>query len=88
MTRRKILTPAFHFKILDEFVGVFDKQGKILIENLKKHDGKIVDIFPIVALSTLDVICGEEELIKNVQIPCLQRKSFFLYYRNCDGHLA
>lgn len=59
ITRRKILTPAFHFKILDEFVEVFDKQGKILIENLRKHDGKIVDIFPLVALCTLDVICGE-----------------------------
>lgn len=60
MTRRKILTPAFHFKILDEFVEVFDKQGKILIECLKKHDGKVVDIFPLVALSALDVICGEK----------------------------
>lgn len=59
MKRRKILTPAFHFKILDEFVEVFDKQGNIFIEKLKKFDGQVVDIFPHVALSTLDVICGE-----------------------------
>lgn len=59
LSRRKILTPAFHFKILDEFVDVFDKQGKVLIEKLKKCDNQVVDIFPPVALCALDVICGE-----------------------------
>lgn len=56
--RRKILTPAFSFKILEEFLEVFDNQGNILIEKLKGYDGKVVDIFPVVALCALDVICG------------------------------
>lgn len=60
IARRKALTPAFHFKILDEFVEVFDKQGKILIEKLKKEDGKVIDVFPLVALCALDVICGKK----------------------------
>jgi cytochrome P450 family 4 len=59
MLRRKALTPAFHFKILDEFVEVFDKQSSILIEKLKVHDGKgLFNAFPVVALAALDVICG------------------------------
>lgn len=59
LKRRKILTPAFHFKILEEFLEVFDNQGLILIEKLKVYDGKVVDVFPLVALSALDVICGK-----------------------------
>jgi cytochrome P450 len=71
LTRRKILTPAFHFKILDEFVEVFDKQGTILIEKLRKFDGKeSFNVFPLVALCALDVICGNyhNQGVKNVNI--------------------
>ena len=28
--RRKLLTPAFHFRILDDALGVFNAQGQIL----------------------------------------------------------
>lgn len=59
VARRKALTPAFHFKILDDFVEVFDKQSTVLIEQLKAFDGKgPFNVFPVVALSALDVICG------------------------------
>lgn len=57
-SRRKILTPAFHFNILEQFVSVFDRQSQILVENLQKHnDGKVFDIHPYITLMTLDVIC-------------------------------
>jgi cytochrome P450 family 4 len=58
-TRRKIITPAFHFKILDQFIEVFDKHSKIFVECLRKHKGQVVDVFPLVTLAALDVICGE-----------------------------
>lgn len=59
MTRRKILTPAFHFKILDEFMEVFNKQSLILVEKFGEYDGKdAFDVFPLIARGTLDVICG------------------------------
>lgn len=59
MVRRKALTPAFHFKILDEFVEVFDKQTSILVEKLKAFERRgSFNVFPIVARSALDVICG------------------------------
>lgn len=57
--RRKLLTHAFHFKILDDFVRVFDTQGDVLVQQLKQHvNGKEFDICPFVTLYTLDVICG------------------------------
>lgn len=30
-SRRKMLTPAFHFKMLQEFVSVFDTESKVLL---------------------------------------------------------
>lgn len=59
LSRRKILTPAFHFSILEDFVSIFDYHSSILIEKLRGHEGQgEVDIFPMTALCALDVICG------------------------------
>jgi cytochrome P450 family 4 len=52
--RRKILTPSFHFQILEKFVEIMDEQGKVLVDKLKKMN----DVFPLVNLYALDVICG------------------------------
>ncbi|XP_064097741.1 cytochrome P450 4C1-like isoform X2 [Macrobrachium nipponense] len=57
-SRRKLLTPAFHFKILEDFVEVFNKQSDVMVQKLeKKADGKQFDIFPYVTLCALDIIC-------------------------------
>ncbi|CAD7087170.1 unnamed protein product [Hermetia illucens] len=57
-SRRKIITPAFHFKILEDFVEIFDRQSKILAKKLVKHaDGKEFNIYPYVTLAALDVVC-------------------------------
>lgn len=56
--RRKIITPSFHFQILEKFVEIMDEQGKIFINKLEKLDGQKVNIFPLVNLYALDVICG------------------------------
>nr|AFG26276.2 cytochrome p450 family 4 [Corbicula fluminea] len=57
--RRKLLTPTFHFKILHDFVGVFNDQTKILLEKLLvKADGETtVDVFNDITLCALDIIC-------------------------------
>jgi cytochrome P450 len=57
--RRKILTPTFHFQILEKFVEIMDEQSKILVGKLEKTNGKEVDIFQYLSLFALDVICGE-----------------------------
>ncbi|XP_068216286.1 cytochrome P450 4C1-like isoform X1 [Palaemon carinicauda] len=57
-SRRKLLTPAFHFKILEDFMEVFNKQSGIMVKKLeKKANGKDFDIFPDVTLCALDIIC-------------------------------
>lgn len=57
--RRKIITPAFHFKILEQFVPNFDKNSSILVEILRKNrPSDPVDVFPLVMLAALDIICG------------------------------
>lgn len=56
--RRKIITPTFHFKILEEFVEVFDQQSSVLVKRIQdKADGKtVLDMFPVICLTALDII--------------------------------
>ncbi|VDO56049.1 unnamed protein product [Haemonchus placei] len=58
-TRRKLLTPAFHFKVLNDFQEVHDTQAKILVSQLENlsESGKEFDIFPYVKRCALDIIC-------------------------------
>lgn len=55
--RRKVLTPAFHFQILEQFVDVFDKHSSIFVKKLAQSKGREVDVFPFITLLALDVIC-------------------------------
>ncbi|XP_073990999.1 cytochrome P450 4C1-like isoform X2 [Rhodnius prolixus] len=56
--RRKAITPAFHFKILEEFIDIFNKNGNILIECLRNHcDGSTFNAQPLISRYALDVIC-------------------------------
>lgn len=59
LNRRKVITHAFHFKILEDFVDTFDRQSSILVEKLKSFEGRgEFNIFPLTALCALDIICG------------------------------
>lgn len=56
--RRKIITPAFHFRILEQFVDVFDAQSNILVKLLSKYSPEDeVELYPYITLCALDVIC-------------------------------
>ncbi|XP_033171506.1 probable cytochrome P450 4d14 [Drosophila mauritiana] len=56
--RRKILTPAFHFKILEDFVEVFDQQSATMVQQLyDRADGKtVINMFPVACLCAMDII--------------------------------
>lgn len=57
-THRKMITPTFHFKILETFVEVFAEKSAILIEKLKKiPEGTVVDLYPYITHCALDIIC-------------------------------
>nr|QST15034.1 CYP4C34-like protein 2 [Diaphanosoma celebensis] len=60
-SRRKMLTPAFHFKILEDFIEVFNEQSKVFVQKLEEASDRFGDggfnVFPYVTRCTLDVIC-------------------------------
>jgi cytochrome P450 len=57
--RRKLLTPAFHFKILEDFLPIFNEQSDVLVKVLREAtDKEFIDIFDVIIPCTLDVICG------------------------------
>ena len=56
--RRRVITPTFHFKILEQFFEVFVKHNQILLGKIgQKADGKIFDIFPLVTASVMNALC-------------------------------
>ncbi|XP_002025278.2 uncharacterized protein LOC6600179 [Drosophila persimilis] len=57
-SRRKIITPTFHFKILEQFVEIFDQQSAVMVGQLQQRaDGKTaINIFSVVCLLALDII--------------------------------
>lgn len=59
LARRRAITPAFHFKILEEFVKIFDQQAQILVQKFQEHANghRILDVQEYVGLATLDIIC-------------------------------
>ncbi|XP_075155820.1 putative cytochrome P450 4s3 [Haematobia irritans] len=97
-SRRKLLTPAFHFRILSEFKEPMEENCKILARRLQeKADEKEFDIYPYITLFALDVICetamgikknaqmqSESEYVKAVQAICriIHKRSFSFWQRN------
>lgn len=65
MYRRRLLTPAFHFEILDDFMYVMNEQAEILVEVLTKlsKEKKEINIFNKIGLCALDIICGIVKII-------------------------
>ncbi|NXH16658.1 CP4V2 protein, partial [Bucco capensis] len=65
-SRRKMITPTFHFSILTDFLEVMNEQGDILLQKLEKHvDKGPFDVFLDITLCALDIIC-ETAMGKNV----------------------
>ncbi|EDO31777.1 predicted protein, partial [Nematostella vectensis] len=55
--RRRLLTPTFHFKILNDFVQVFDEQSQVMVSILKSQPSeKVFNIFPLIGCCALDII--------------------------------
>ncbi|CAG9771776.1 unnamed protein product [Ceutorhynchus assimilis] len=57
--RRKIITPAFHFSILEQFVEIFEANATIMVSKLEREalDKESVDIYRYITAYALDTIC-------------------------------
>ena len=61
--RRRLITPTFHFEILNDFLQVMNEQAEILTNilesDLKKTNKNVLElnIFKKMCLCTLDIIC-------------------------------
>uniref|UniRef100_A0A8D8U0I8 Cytochrome P450 4C1 n=2 Tax=Cacopsylla melanoneura TaxID=428564 RepID=A0A8D8U0I8_9HEMI len=58
-SHRKMITPTFHFEILETFFNTFSRKSDILIDNLSQHSkqGDEFDITPYISKCALDIIC-------------------------------
>ncbi|GMS82735.1 hypothetical protein PENTCL1PPCAC_4910, partial [Pristionchus entomophagus] len=56
-SRRKMLTPTFHFTMLDGYVTTMNRQAKICVDILEDQVGQKLDIYPVVKMCALDIIC-------------------------------
>lgn len=55
---RKLLTPTFHFSVLDNLTEVFSSQAKILVDQLSaKANGEFFDVYPLLTNCALTIIC-------------------------------
>ncbi|CAI2353479.1 unnamed protein product [Caenorhabditis sp. 36 PRJEB53466] len=57
--RRKMLTPTFHFNVLQRYQEVFAQQGLVLVDllNRRANNQDVVNIFPYIKRCALDIIC-------------------------------
>lgn len=59
-THRKLITPTFHFNILESFVDVFVERTRDFMEKLEEIDkSDFIEISPYTQKLTLDFICGK-----------------------------
>ncbi|KAF5297163.1 hypothetical protein FQR65_LT10062 [Abscondita terminalis] len=56
--RRKLLTPAFHFNILQEFFKIFKEHSAVLVDKLQEEcDKPHTDVLAFISHFTLHIIC-------------------------------
>lgn len=71
--RRKMITPAFHFAVLNRFVRAMEKQSMVLVDILREqyHNGKKVDVFTVTKPYSMSIIC---ETAMGINVPQQQQQ--------------
>ncbi|XP_030569514.1 cytochrome P450 4ae1 isoform X2 [Drosophila novamexicana] len=79
---RKIITPTFHFSILEQYIEVFDRQCNVLVDRLQplaadSNRPRAFNIYPYMCLAALDIISEAAmgvsvDAQRNVDAPVVQ----------------
>ncbi|KAF8366923.1 cyp-29A4 [Pristionchus pacificus] len=56
-SRRRMLTPTFHFRMLEGYIKTMNRHAKVLMDVLEDNREKELDIYPYMKRCTLDIIC-------------------------------
>jgi cytochrome P450 len=61
-SRRRLFTPAFHFKVLDNFVQTFNEHSVVFCRKLQEICKKtqVIDVYPLLNSCALDIVCGKQ----------------------------
>ncbi|XP_068991334.1 uncharacterized protein [Neodiprion pinetum] len=88
--RRKILTPAFHFNVLQQFVAIFNEQSEKLVKSLCLEGDEVVDdLVHLLHKFTLNSICetamgATSDLngqVQNEYRSCVSEMGDIMFYR-------
>ncbi|KAF4526741.1 hypothetical protein B566_EDAN015311 [Ephemera danica] len=91
-SRRKLLTPAFHFNILERYIPVFCEKTRILIAKLESAisaNPEGINIVPYITRCALDIICetamghavNAQEGATSEYLSTIQKTEQLIYYR-------
>ena len=80
-----MITPTFHFEILNDFLNVMNEQAQILVDELAKLEKtkQEINIFKHIGLCALDIICGTYLALFLESFTFFYL--FFVVARNCNG---
>lgn len=69
--RRKLLTPAFHFNVLQKFLDIFNEETSNMVKQIEDINAQspeekpLINLMPIVTNLTLQSITGTEIAVGN-----------------------
>ncbi|XP_063683456.1 cytochrome P450 4F4-like [Bolinopsis microptera] len=55
-TRRKMMTPSFHFDLLKSYLDIFNDTTNVMVDQIRENGQEPVEIFPKALAMTLDTI--------------------------------
>lgn len=79
--RRRMLTPSFHFKVLEEFRPIMNEQALIFAKMLGSNSDNYFEIYPFASRFSLDTIC---ETAMGVKLGCQIEKSHYYLTAVCS----
>ncbi|CAN7993830.1 unnamed protein product, partial [Ixodes hexagonus] len=54
--RRKVLTPAFHFRVLEDYVPVMNRRASQLVKKLDSLSGDCFDLLPVMRIAAFGIL--------------------------------